>query len=76
MREQKQLAVERRVLIIYSQGSLTKEERKIGGGILCLSRGPGLSSKWTCPEGRRERSPLGWMVVALDGEGRGGGRAG
>lgn len=54
---------------------MTKEERKIGGGILCLRRGPGLSSKRTCPEGRRERSPLGWVVVALDGEGRGGERA-
>ena len=76
MREQKQLAVERRVLTTYSQGSVTKEERKIGGDILCLRRGPRLSSKRVCPEGRRERSPLGWVVVALDGEGRGGGKAG
>lgn len=53
---------------------MTKEERKIGGGILCLRRGSGLSSKRTCPEGRRERSPLGWVVVALDGERRGGER--
>lgn len=50
---------------------MTKEERKIGEVFYAWRRGSGLSSKRTCPEGRRERSPLGWVVVALDGERRG-----